>query len=113
MRYFIAILLVINCFSSSLYAKKTKSYDASRNLAEKSTNFTKKNRNSLKTEFFSNQVDCLNLNYQTHSLVAVYFIKIFQSSWVDETKRDFSYSLNTPFCYSLVFQHLYPKHSFW
>jgi len=113
MRFLIVALLLFSCYSSSLYAKKAKALTATTNSAEKLINFSKKQRNSLKTELFANQIDYLNLSYQNHSLVAVHFVKLLNETSIYLTKHDFDYALNTRFSYHFVFQHLYPKHSFW
>ncbi len=113
MRYFISILLLVSCFSSSLYAKKTENPAAIVKFTEKSQNLNKKQRNSLKTEFFTNQIDFLNLGSQNHSLVADHFLKLNQGIADFSKEEHFDFALINNFCYSFIFQHLYPKHSFW
>ncbi len=113
MRYIIAVFLYFCCYSSSLYAKKTEVNTAVQNSGKKLHNFSKKQKNSLKTELFSDQIDLLHHNTQNHSLVATYFTKFIQGSDIRIVKINFDYTLNPILFYNFIFQYLYPKHSFW
>ncbi len=113
MRIFIAVFLFFCCYSLSLYAKKAETSTAVKNSAKKSINFSKKQRNSLKTERFSDQADFLYHSTQNHSLVAVHFVKAIQGSSIHDVNINFDYILTPILFYNFIFPYLYPKHSFW
>ncbi len=113
MRYFIAVLLCFCCYSLSLYAKKTEASVVAQYSEKKLLNFSKKQKNSLKTELFSDQIDILHHNNQNHSLVAIHFTKFIQGLDIRMVKINFDHTLNPILFYNFIFQYLYPKHSFW
>ena len=82
-------------------------------ITENPIHFSKKQRNSLKTDFFPHQLDFLNLSNQAHSLVATLFVKLIFGSWFGAKENGANHNFGKDFFYSFAFQHLYPKHSFW
>jgi hypothetical protein len=113
MRYFIAVLLLFCCYSSSLYAHDTELAVITQKANKKLINFNKKQKNSLKEELFSTQIDFLHHNSQNYSVATIHLVKLLQwpaKKLIAITAADAS---RTNFCYHFIFQHLYPKHSFW
>lgn len=113
MRYFIAILLLYCFYSSSLYTERMKNDTAIQKIDKTLSNFSKKKKNSLKIELFSDQIDFLYQSNKHNSLAAVHFIRLLQGSTIHLAKINFDDALNTKFYYNFICQYLYPKHSFW
>ncbi|MEJ5994547.1 hypothetical protein WG904_08965 [Pedobacter sp. Du54] len=113
MRIFITVLMLLSCYSSPLYAKKMDMRATTQKFGEKSTNFNKKYRNSLKTEFFLHQLDFLYPTNQNHPLFPDHFGIVDKEALLYSTEIDFNHSIHKEFNCVFNFQYLYPKHSFW
>lgn len=113
MRVLIVFLLFFCCSFTSILASEAKTCSINQKTAEKAHQFNKKQKNSLRTALFSEQIDVLHLNHQHQSLHAIHFFKCIFGWSAVSAKTDLKYTLNASFLYSFLSQYLYPKHSFW
>ena len=113
MRFFIALLLYFFCYSSALYAKETEGKKVVQYSKTTLVNFSKKHKNSLKTELFPDCIDRLHHCNQNNTSIAANLSQSTEGSTISTAKTNLEYNL-TPFLfYNFIFQYLYPKHSFW
>jgi len=113
MRVIIIFFIVFCCYSSVLYAHKMEAGTTIQKEDKKLLNFSKKKGNPLKIDLFSNQFDFLHHSHQNQLIFALHFLKFTENSTIKFSKGDFDYTINPKFNYNFIFQHLYPKHSFW